>query len=953
MNMADKQVQNNRSIQAQKVLCIFFVVLLMMPALFNLIIVDKGYTQANNKTAAPGFNIKLILNSDYYRAWTHYVDSNLASVRFLTQTKRWLDYHLFATSDAKEIHVGRDGWLFDRSSIQDFRKNGCHRKQDLHRLIMDLRTVARLAEASGRRFIFTVVPNKSTIYPEYVGKVPQDPECNQSIYQLLLAEHGVQPIKGFVRVDHLLDRAKKEKKKLYDPTGTYWNQNGAALAAEALLEIITANGNPANGKERDLAKAIVESHKPIKGQPNPSIALNNAKHPSAAVIYGPGGVRGLLPSIVPYFDRLDVIADTSLPSLNHQETIADYETIIVVIPESRLLDLKLKIDPLCRMLEADTSSTQAKPIQLETIKANNGVALKLEKDHLAVKSMGSVAYFSTPKIPGSSSDTLRIIRLDLVAPHNDTLTWSVVDAPMYGGQRKMRSGKTRLYLPLPKQTWVQMRINTGRLAGIFELQKIALLTYGEDKAMADIKENKPTVAPSVSAVNAKRPPVLKKKSKTNEPDSIILNDFQYKRIFQRRGMKSDIFLSGSYRGRPTTIEAKVVHYDTNKAVVPWTVVDSAPTRGIFMGVVPNVPQGGWYRLVVRFQNQPKIKYKGNSPWGVGLLIACIGQSNMKEWFFTGNNHQPHKLLSIHRDGQWISSMELGNGAATFGNRLIDELGIPVGLLDYAVNGSGLRREANWGKGYWADRSDDGIYHKFIRGVTTTGGAAEYVVWMQGEADAARKTITQTQYGNTLKAFITQQVRKDIVNGSHKSQLPFLIVGMVKRPVGQDEPHQGIRNALIATTQNVSDCYLAATTMDLKNMGKQHLSPEAYTEMGLRVSQTILYLLGKSHYYRGPTIDDIVRVNENTLDVNIQHQGGNDIAPLFGITGFKITNGDVIVPIIQAKRQDPGTIRIYLNDGVSGPITIKYLYGAMPDSSGAVRDNSPLRLPLEPFVEKME
>ena len=80
------------------------------------------------------------------------------------------------------------------------------------------------------------------------------------------------------------------------------------------------------------------------------------------------------------------------------------------------------------------------------------------------------------------------------------------------------------------------------------------------------------------------------------PRAIVLNDIQAGRIFQRRGTACDIFISGSYRGRPESIEAAVLAYDSGEMIVPWTPVDTTPANGIFMGVLPGVPQGGWYRL---------------------------------------------------------------------------------------------------------------------------------------------------------------------------------------------------------------------------------------------------------------------------------------------------------------------------------------------------------------------
>jgi len=925
---------------------ILFVVMLLLPFMLSLRPVRGARTVKTKKQASPGIDLKAILAPEYYRAWSQFANYQLASDHTFAQLKNWVDYRLFAMSDAKDVHVGRNGWLFDQPSIQDFRKNGCDRMSELLRLILDLRTVAEVAEAGGRKFTFTVVPNKSTIYPEFVGVVPRSPECNQSTYELLLAEHARRPIKGFVRLDEALLRAKGTQKLLYDPTGTYWNEMGANQAARVLLPSIAANGQPSDFAETDLAQAILYPDK-SNVQGDSEQLSSDKRRLSSAIVYGGPALKVLLPHIMPHFDRLDIIDAVSLPSLNHKENIAAYDAILVVVPEAHLLDLDLKLDRLCKMMEADTAVVGKQEINLASMAAKHGVALNLEADHLNIKSMGQVAEFALPALPGSDSQAMRVLRLELFAPHSDMLSWSFTDATAYGGQRSLQSGKSKLFIPLPFQSSTHMRINAGRRAGIFKLQHAVLLTFGQGIQAGPFgRELSFPILPDAPAPMEAAPP-------EQVPPSIVLNDIQSGRIFQRRGASCDVFISGSFRGKPNTIEAQVLRHDTNRVVVPWTVVDATPSNGIFMGVLRGVPQGGWYRLAVRFQDRPKIAHRGQSPWGVGLLTACIGQSNMKEWFFSGGGLKPHDLLSVHRNGQWVSTAGLGNGAVAFGNRLVNQLGIPIGLLDYAVNGSGLRREADWGTGYWADRSETGIYRRFIQGITAAGGAVEYLMWMQGEADAARKRITGYQYGHTLKSFILQQVRKDVVNGSRKNSLPFLIVGMVKRPIGDDQAHQAIRDALVAATDSIPDCYLAATTLDLQNLGRQHLSPEAYTELGVRVAQTVLYLLGKADYHRGPTIDEIKRPGNTIIDIGLQHHGGNDFAPLFGITGFEVLQGSKSLSIAQAQRIDPRTIRIRLNQSVDGPLIVRYLYGAMPDSTGAVKDNSTLRLPLEPFIRRVE
>jgi hypothetical protein len=167
-----------------------------------------------------------------------------------------------------------------------------------------------------------------------------------------------------------------------------------------------------------------------------------------------------------------------------------------------------------------------------------------------------------------------------------------------------------------------------------------------------------------------------------------------------------------------------------------------------------------------------------------MLIACIGQSNMREWFHTGQ--RPSALTPGHASprGPWIEPTTAGNGALAAGNRLAAALKIPVGLLDYSVNGTGLTAKAEWGKGFWLDTGPNGIYRRWVDGVNTTGGSVEYVVWMQGEADAARGTVSREEYRTALERLVNDQIRSDIKNGSSRPQLPFLIIPLVKRPTWQ-------------------------------------------------------------------------------------------------------------------------------------------------------------------------
>ena len=177
-----------------------------------------------------------------------------------------------------------------------------------------------------------------------------------------------------------------------------------------------------------------------------------------------------------------------------------------------------------------------------------------------------------------------------------------------------------------------------------------------------------------------------------------------------------------------------------------------------------------------------------------------------------------------------------------------------------------------------------------------------------------------------------------------------MIPLVKRPNGRDTSCQWIREAQMDALETIDECHLAALSMDLKNRGRQHLAPASYTTLGMRTAQTISYLLGKTPFHRGPAITAATRVSDRVIEVAIGHRGGTDFTPGSEITGFDVLSDQQPLPIASASRKDGNTIRIELVNEIPKTISVRYLYGAHPDTSNPVRDNTDRRLPLEPFSQ---
>jgi hypothetical protein len=970
----------------KKILSTLFVLILLSPAVIGLSGLDFDIKLERIGIKPPRFDARALFDNDYYRSFDQYVNDSFSLRSPLIFAKRWLDYHVFGATDIADVHVGHRGWLYSRESIEDYLKAACDDSAAIEHLVLTLHAMERMIEASGRRFIFTIAPNKSTIYPEFLGFVPPAKTCDRSRYDLLLETLERHPLKHFVRLDRRLQKAKQNQALLYGPASAYWNASGAGIAADAIhTEIVqAADSYPAFAdlhhnpiEQNDLARRMMGFRTEIEDAAVVQVRSSGTFDQPNAIIYGDGYLKNLIPYLARMFDRFQVIRSNSIPSQQHAEDWQAADVILLERAESTLAGLRLDIDKIFRTFETETAIPLRYPIDLRAFVPQANVSLNSRKLGLEIKSIGDSSSVALMSIAGSDEHVFRVLKLTVEAPHGDIMTVDFMTDPPIVARKALKPGVSALYLPLPFQSSLSLNIHPGNKAGVLMLQSTEILTFpdrpaaaeqrypdevsakrqhGEGAAAATVAETAP--AESENEIGNSEAAAGQQKSgpqasaslpaPMTTSSSIGLTDFENGRIFQRQGNSANIVISGTYSGQIEAVEARVVQSGTLAEIVPWTVIDVSPQNGIFVGRLGGVPQGGWYNIQVRSRGDHTVFDNGKHKWGVGMLIACLGQSNMREWFYTGNNLNGHSLLRKFSRRGWTRLGKQGNAAIAFGNRIIEQLKIPVGLLDFAVNGAGLRKEADWGTGYWADTAPGSIYNRFLTAVSAVGGAVEFVVWIHGEADAARGTVTEDEYAVSLTQFIEHQVRFDIANGSRHEYLPFLVVMMIKRPGGKDGPHQAIRNAQKRVVDSVADCYLAATTLDLKNHGRQHLRPKAYISMGNRVAQTVLYVLGIEGYHRGPQVTHAKQIDDQTIEIKIKHSGGDDFRPASGISGWEVIANDERVPLKTVYRHDAQTIRIALERPLAGKATIRYLYGAMPDVSHPVMDNSPLSLPLEEF-----
>jgi hypothetical protein len=158
---------------------------------------------------------------------------------------RWdtsLRLKILHVSPVPKLVFGRSGWIFyasekvpDGVTMLDFRGLAPFTSADLVAVRGGLERQTRWCQARGIACVFIVVPNKETIYPEYLPPMVRRSGPRTRLDQVVETV-GADSTITLVDLRGPLLRAKGRcRYPLYSQGGTHWNQFGAFYAYQAVL----------------------------------------------------------------------------------------------------------------------------------------------------------------------------------------------------------------------------------------------------------------------------------------------------------------------------------------------------------------------------------------------------------------------------------------------------------------------------------------------------------------------------------------------------------------------------------------------------------------------------------------------------------------------------------------------------------------------------------------------
>lgn len=171
-------------------------------------------------------------NIDYLQETGEYFEDHFAFRRQMITANSVLWGKSLKISSTEQVVVGKDGWLFFGGTLDDYTGQNLLSERELYDIVHNLSLMQEYVEQCGSQFYLTIVPNKNTIYEEYMPYYYRRGESS-NLEQLvpLLEEEGIHYV-------DILTPLEEENEILYFQRDSHWNHKGAVLAYRTLLETV-------------------------------------------------------------------------------------------------------------------------------------------------------------------------------------------------------------------------------------------------------------------------------------------------------------------------------------------------------------------------------------------------------------------------------------------------------------------------------------------------------------------------------------------------------------------------------------------------------------------------------------------------------------------------------------------------------------------------------------------
>jgi hypothetical protein len=235
-----------------------FVAVVMLLFLLPLVGMTRAPTESTSENRElaelPGFfNADGSLNFEYADELGDWFSDHFAYRSHMVTADALLKANIFSTSATEEVVLGSDGWLFYNGTINDYVSAAPLSDRQLWIIAHNLSMMQEYAEKQGAEFVFTIAPNKNSLYPEHMPGHYIASSAPSNVQRLVpyLQKLGV----NYLDLFSLLERTESGGTGVdgldywYLQRDSHWNNRSAYIADVAIAKQLGMQPLPATDWE--------------------------------------------------------------------------------------------------------------------------------------------------------------------------------------------------------------------------------------------------------------------------------------------------------------------------------------------------------------------------------------------------------------------------------------------------------------------------------------------------------------------------------------------------------------------------------------------------------------------------------------------------------------------------------------------------------------------------------
>lgn len=224
---------NRRGFIVFIVLCL---IVLIIPFAGMIVAPTMITTENKELSELPEIKDEHGININYLGELGNYFQDHFAFRQQMVSANAAIYGQLFGASTTDQVVIGKNNWMYYTGSLDDYLSENVMTERGIKNAVHNIKLLQNYVESKGSQFIFTIAPNKNSIYdadmPYYYKK--GQGENNYEKLKKRMAQEGIH----FVDL-HSVFRGSEET--LYLERDSHWTNKGAVLAYNEIMSSILSD----------------------------------------------------------------------------------------------------------------------------------------------------------------------------------------------------------------------------------------------------------------------------------------------------------------------------------------------------------------------------------------------------------------------------------------------------------------------------------------------------------------------------------------------------------------------------------------------------------------------------------------------------------------------------------------------------------------------------------------